>query len=159
MIFNSISKELSNSRHSNQNKTSHQQKATYFPADPSPHQPIFMMNTPSNTNPMPSRSQRDSALSKMNQKITENIDYLRFKDQLRNNELRSSRASVRSNHSQRSHQSNRSKQSLSKLTSTQKPLRHTEPLHTKPQVRPVLRSKLDGGVRDNLRGSMNYHKT
>ena len=82
----------------------------------------------------------------MNQRITENIDYLRFKDQLRNSELRSSRASVRSNHSQRSHHS---RQSASKRVLTSQPVQQ--------QVyEPINRSRVDGQGRD--KGGLHYYR-
>lgn len=43
----------------------------------------------------------------MNQKIAENIEYIRYKDAVRNSELRSSRVSSNSNRSGRSNRSSR----------------------------------------------------
>ena len=48
----------------------------------------------------------------MNQKIADNLEYIRYKDKMRNSELKSSRVSCSSN------RSNRSNHSASKLTHT-----------------------------------------
>ena len=99
MIFNSISKEIGNSqlRHT-----------SYQPHD---YQPSYGNHSRlSNQDYITNSRIEDSAssISHMNQKITENLDYLKYKDYSRDNQLRGSRVSNRSSHSRQSHQSNRS---------------------------------------------------
>ena len=55
-------------------------------------------------------SENESAISQMNQKIMNNIEYLKFKDSVREGNMKGSRISNKSNKSNRSYHSNYSLQ-------------------------------------------------
>jgi len=100
MIFNSISKEINHNYHPN---TTPKQQQDY----PTTH--FFQRDNSKSYNPHKNMDyqvpQRESALSQMNQKITENIEYLKYKDYIRQKDLHSSRISNTSKHSRRSDKS------------------------------------------------------
>lgn len=106
MIFNSISKEINHQYpHTKHQKAEEYQNAHYV----SSHTPNNYHHYNNIDYQVP---QRESALSQMNQKITENLEYLKYKDYMRQKDLHSSRISNSSNHSRRSNRTLHSQANL-----------------------------------------------
>ena len=138
MIFNSISKELNTPKYQlNSSKVESYKSYSFLNRDNS-------NQSNHSKNLQYQMLEKESTLSQMNQKISDNLQYLRYKDYLRQKDLQSSRLS---NSSQRSFRSNKSRHSnlSNSRASMQSPKRNSHHILTKkgehyfPQV---MQSKL-----------------